>query len=236
MPTKRKSDIKQKQRQSQNVKVIVNLADKKKRKRRAKRRPKATETEVVSFKALPPQIIYPSAPLTFYSSPPEPKSLAESVSEKVKPPPSMLEDIGNIGTEGVGVEILNLPTRGETLAELETPVQIKAEKQPVSLGQSLKNEIPIGLTTGLSASAQSEVPVEPEVVAPAKSRKKRLSNKEYRQQMELEYQTLTGLPVKPIVTNKELKALIYAEKKGQKTRKGIMKIIGVKDNMNTKES
>jgi hypothetical protein len=242
MPKEKKTKQKQKQRQSQSVKVVVNLAEKRKRKRRPKKKA-SPEAELVNYKAFPPQIIYPTAPLVFSQPPPAPVSLARSIDEKVKPPPSMLEDIGNIGTEG-NVEILDLPTRSETLAELETPIPLKDEKKTKTLAQSLKLRLPANMTEGLSTEGDMFAIPEQKVaiITPAmreedlnvkedvqvKEKKKRRSKKQIREDLELEYQTLTGVPVKPIISNKELKALVYAEKKSRETRKGIGKIIGRK--------
>jgi hypothetical protein len=160
MPTKNKErKLKQKQRQSQNVKVIVNLAEKRKRKRKSKPRAKAQEkeAEVVGYKAFPPQIIYPSAPVVFSNfeaKPAPPVTLAQTVTERVRPPAGILEDIGVIGTEGVGVEILDKPTKRETLSELETPVGIKPEKVGIPLAQTLKEKLPSSLTEGLSSEGE----------------------------------------------------------------------------------
>jgi hypothetical protein len=232
MPKEKKTKQKQKQRQSQSVKVVVNLAEKRKRKRRAKKKasPEA-QPELVNYKAFPPQIVYPTAPLVFSQPPPAPISLARSIDEKVKPPPSMLEDIGNIGTEG-NVEILDLPTRSETLAELQTPIPLKDEKKTKTLAQSLKLRLPANMTEGLSTEGDMfAIPEQKEDLnvkedVQVKEKKKRRSKKQIREDLELEYQTLTGVPVKPIISNKELKALVYAEKKSRETRKGIGKIIG----------
>lgn len=131
----KKTTTKQKQKQSQSVKVIVNLPEKKQRRKRT-RKPKQREAEVVDFKAFPPQIIYPSAPLTFYQSPQEaPKSI---LSPPV-PPRSFLEDIGQVGTEG-RVEILELPTKVETLQDLESPVPVRTPRVPISLAEMEKRK------------------------------------------------------------------------------------------------
>lgn len=124
----KKTTTKQKQKQSQSVKVIVNLPEKKQRKKRS-RKPKQREAEIVDFKAFPPQIIYPSAPLTFYQRPPE---VPKSILSPPEPPRSFLEDIGQIGTEG-RVEIIDLPTKVETLQDLESPVPVRTPRIPISL-------------------------------------------------------------------------------------------------------
>jgi hypothetical protein len=194
MPTKNKvQKLKQKQRQSQSVKVVVNLAEKRKRKRKSKPRAKAQEkeAEVVSYKAFPPQIIYPSPPVVFSNFEAKaapPISLAQTVTEKVKQPAGILEDIGNIGTEGVGVEILDRPTKRETLAELQTPVGVNESEQPIpmmirapkkslTLAQTLKEKLPATMTEDLFMP-QPELVVEPmaepivELATPAQPKKK----------------------------------------------------------------
>lgn len=124
----KKTTTKQKQKQSQSVKVIVNLPEKKQRKKRT-RKPKQREAEIVDFKAFPPQIIYPSAPLTFYQRPQE---APKSILSPPEPPRSFLEDIGQVGTEG-RVEIIDLPTKVETLQDLESPVPVRTPRVPISL-------------------------------------------------------------------------------------------------------
>jgi hypothetical protein len=259
MPKEKKTKQKQKQRQSQNVKVIVNLAEKRKRKRRAKKKasPEA-QSEVVNFKAFPPQIVYPTAPLVFSQPPPAPVSLARSIDEKVKPPTSMLEDIGNVGTEG-NVEILDLPTRRETLAELQTPIPLKDEKKTKTLAQSLKLRLPSNMTEGLStegdmfaipeqkmavitpATREEDLNVKedlPEEIVVRKTGKgsrgprgprgPNRSKEQIRQDLEADYEKYTGLLAKPNQSNDELNVLIYAEKRRKDTIKGVEKRVGKK--------
>jgi hypothetical protein len=164
MATKNKErKLKQKQKQSQSVRVVVNLAEKRKRKRRSKPKKKPEEAaEIMNVKPLPPQIIYPSAPVVFSNleaKPAPPMSLAQTVTEKVKTPVGLLEDIGNVGTEG-NVEILDLPTRKETLEELQTPVpatepeperplMIRVPKKKLTLAETLKARLPATMTEDL---------------------------------------------------------------------------------------
>lgn len=222
MPKKskvKKTTQKQKQRQSQNVKVIVNVPEKKQRKKRVKRPPR--ETQGVDFKAFPPQIIYPQQPLTFYPASQTP-SLAKSVSESIPIAPSILEDIGQVGTEG-RVEILSLPSKSQTLEELENLVPIRTPKIPVSLAElAMKTKMPKSISEDVGFGIAPEEVYQEE----KKEKKKRKTKGELRQEMELEYQNLTGTPIKPEVTNKELKALIYAEKNRKRMSKTLGKIMG----------
>jgi len=237
MPTKNKErKLKQKQRQSQNVKVIVNLAEKQKRKRKAKRRAAkeaGIEPSVVGLKAFPPQIIYPSPPVVFSNfeaKPAPPISLAQTVTEQVRPPAGILEDIGNIGTEGVGVEILDKPTKKETLAELETPIGIKPSKIPVPLAQTLKSKLPSSMTEGLSTESDfgisaREVMPEPRfiqtengpvAVPPIKLRKARTAKDIVRDKYRNDYFELTGQKAPIEWNNTDLKKGIDNAKKIKK--------------------
>lgn len=195
MPSKKKSDIKQKQKQSQNVKVIVNLADKKvKRKKRAKRKP-TQKPAVVDFKAFPPQIIYPSAPLTFYNRDVFPESA--SILEKPPVPKSLasgLEDVGNVGTS----EILSAPSKKEALEELQTPVPMEEQKMPLSLG-SLVNitKIPQSFTDMNVLEEQIQSVETPKGNIPKKKKKKVLI-------LEEDEAATFGIPPQPIVTEQPI--------------------------------
>ena len=179
MPKKskvKKTTQKQKQKQSQSISVVVNVPEKKQRKKRVKREPK--QTQGVDFKAFPPQIIYPQQPLTFYPAPQTP-SLAKSVSEPLLVPPSILEDIGQVGTEG-RVEILELAPKSQTLEELESPVSKKQEtripvkediynvpirtpKIPISLSElAMKTKMPtfISEDVGIPEEPLENIPLE----------------------------------------------------------------------------
>jgi hypothetical protein len=230
MPTKNKvQKLKQKQRQSQNVKVIVNLGEKRKRKRKSKPRAKAQEkeAEVVGYKAFPPQIIYPSQPVVFSNfeaKPAPPVTLAQTVTERVRPPAGILEDIGNIGTEGVGVEILDKPTKKETLSELETPVGIKPSKIPVPLAQTLKEKLPSSLTEGLSSEGEFEIgarEVMQELGDVKETRKETVRGKPrpkdvVRKEKEDKYEKVFGERPRAELSNAQIEKEITKEKKERK--------------------
>lgn len=142
---KKQTKQKQKQQQKQTVKVVVNVGEKKKRKS-SKRRPKRAQAEeVVQYKAFPPQIIYQQAPLTFY---PSEQPAARSIMDAPEVPKGLmatvapsLEDVGQVGTEGP-VEILDLPTKRETLSELIEPVsEMKPPIQTYKLQEPLMSQI-----------------------------------------------------------------------------------------------
>jgi hypothetical protein len=198
----------------------------------------------------------------------------------VKEPPKpasqpILEDIGIVGTEGRGVEILDVPSRSEQLSELVEPVKIEPVKKSKSAKSAKSREVeispfsplksfqfsdvypeqnplfvePFGRANILTSNVKEDLPLsatvslkkteelpltaplyaqteEPPAAAPKKARKPPRTQAQVREDLELEYQTLTGLPVKPAITNKELKALIFAEKRRNQTKKGIGRIMG----------
>lgn len=134
MPKKsRRKSIKQtqKQEQRQNISIkIGELPTKKRRRRRPRKGPSAPGGEA-PMRQLPP-VVYQTLPqLTYYNMPSQlsggsitaPAKPATSIVEPVKAKTSILEDVGMIGTEGP-VEILQLPSKRETLKELITPVDI----------------------------------------------------------------------------------------------------------------
>jgi hypothetical protein len=120
---KRKTKITQKQKQSVSQNVVIQLAEKveKKRKRRAKKKPSPTEgvDSLYLQGRQPPNVVYQYSNII----PQEPFATPIPVRQpmKIKENMPVLEDVGTVGTEGA-VEILDLPTKKETLAELETPV------------------------------------------------------------------------------------------------------------------
>jgi len=130
----------EKQEQRQNISIrIGELPTKKPRRRRPRKGPTAPGREA-PIRQLPP-IVYQTLPqLTYYGKPNEMGMLtaeperATSIVEPKKTRTSILEDIGQVGTEG-RVEILDVPTKRETLAELITPVDIPRMKvDPVASG------------------------------------------------------------------------------------------------------
>lgn len=135
MPTKRKTPVKQKQKQTQSVRVVVNLDSKKKGKRKPRKRAQKSAQMPVDYKAFPPQIIYPSEPLTFYNRGVAPQASGLSSLEKVPEPKSMLEDIGTVGTS----EILPSPSKKEQLADIEDVVPLKPASVGITLAQVAKD-------------------------------------------------------------------------------------------------
>lgn len=129
MPKKSRArkSIKQQQKQQQNISIKIGELPTKKRRRRPRKGPSAPGREA-PMRQLPP-VVYQTLPqLTYYgrpnesgvitAEPPKPTSIVEPVKSKT----SILEDIGMIGTEGP-VEIIDVPTKRETLKELITPIE-----------------------------------------------------------------------------------------------------------------
>lgn len=122
-----------------NIQTVVVKVGETKRKRRAKRargakRPSDSDYQI-PMRPLPPvvyQMTNVSPPVggafdytpALFRAPPVSMGLSEKTPMKAMNP--ILEDIGQVGTEG-RVEILSLPSRRETLSELITPVSA-AEK------------------------------------------------------------------------------------------------------------
>jgi hypothetical protein len=120
----------QKQEQRQNINIKIGELPTKKPRRRPRRKPSAPGSEA-PMRQLPP-VVYQTLPqLTYYSMPSQlsggsitaPTKPATSIVEPVKAKTTILEDVGMVGTEGP-VEILDLPTKRETLEELITPVDL----------------------------------------------------------------------------------------------------------------
>jgi len=139
-PTKRSGKI------SKNVvgnvqTVVVKVGETKKRKRaprKPRRKPDASYD--VPMRQLPP-VVYQIPEIrrdnfvpSIFRASPMPTSIMVKEPAKIKQP--ILEDIGQVGTEG-RVEILDLPTRKETMAELITPVSSNVSiLQPPSVQES----------------------------------------------------------------------------------------------------
>lgn len=126
---KRKTKVSEKQKQTQkqsvSQNVVIQLAEKvaKKKRRRAKKKTAPTDgaDSLYLQGRQPPNVVYQytsSVPQEPYSTP-----LPVRQSMKIGQKTPFLEDVGTVGTEGA-VEILDLPTKKETLSELETPVPL----------------------------------------------------------------------------------------------------------------
>ena len=126
---KKKKVISQKQSVKQTVIVKLGEVKRKRAKRSAKpptakRRPPSAAGEIapINLPIVAYQTGYGSFPLMQSTTPsPDPFPFKKSVEEIVKPSMPMFEDVG-VGTEGF-VEILDLPTKAETLADLIEPVR-----------------------------------------------------------------------------------------------------------------
>jgi hypothetical protein len=133
---------KQKQTQKQEQKISIRIGDlKPKRKRRRARRKPKPEEPITPTRSLPP-VVYQTLPqVSYYGQPNKTGSIVatpERVSSMVEPlkaKTTILEDIGMVGTEGP-VEILEKPTKRETLKELITPIDIPTQIiDPVEQGK-----------------------------------------------------------------------------------------------------
>jgi hypothetical protein len=131
-----KKSIKQRQEQQQNITIKIGELKKKKPRRRPRKGPKAPGSEA-PLRQLPP-VVYQTLPQLVGYNPPQPTITAPpkpptSIVAPVKAKTTILEDVG-VGTEGF-VEILERPTKRETLAELITPVDIpRMQIDPVEEG------------------------------------------------------------------------------------------------------
>jgi hypothetical protein len=137
-----KTKQKQKQTQKQNVvqKVVVKLDSsgqkikvKRKRLKRSKKEPEPEQSMLFDeryYRQLPAPVVYQSTtqvplivpsqgPAPAFNPPPQPQMINQPV-----PSTPFLEDLGLIGTEGP-VEILDIPTKAEQLADFITPTALK---------------------------------------------------------------------------------------------------------------
>jgi hypothetical protein len=127
----------QKQEQRQNISIKIGELPVKKRRRRPRKVAKPPGSEA-PMRQLPP-VVYQTLPQLVGYNPPEPTIAAPpkpatSIVAPVKVKTTILEDVGQVGTEGP-VEILELPTKRETLRELITPVDIpRMQVDPVEEG------------------------------------------------------------------------------------------------------
>jgi hypothetical protein len=192
-PKKKQVKQRQKQTQKQSLNVIVNIPEKKATKR--KKRTSQTKVNVVDYKAFPPQIIYPSVPLTMYSQAPQPEAMG--IMSKPPAPRTILEDIGTIGTEG-RVEILDRPTRRESLEELISPVSLKEDKPPVPLAEQIVPPA-TSMTEGLKKKTKEQTIEEKEAEL---------------NMLEAQLFSLTGIPLKKKISKTQLKKMIAEVKRG----------------------
>ena len=125
----KKQKQKQKQKQRQETNINIKIGD------LSKKLSQDSESYVTPSRPLPP-VVYQTLPqLTFYTEPDKfgrviaksNSTSKPSIVSETKPVKTILEDIGSVGTEGL-VEILDKPTKRETLSELIMPV---SKKQPL---------------------------------------------------------------------------------------------------------
>lgn len=256
MPPRRKKPVNASIVKSNVQTVVVKVGDTKKKRRAPRRRRAPAESDAIPMRQLPPVVYQVPAQTTGYVNQPpimrpEPAPVPITQREPPRVSAPILEDIGIVGTEGRGVEIIDVPTKKEQLSELTEPVPKQAKARKVRDVPSAKSETfqfsdvysesnplikqAFGTANILPSNEKEEflpltapnysgdAPSVPPVKAP---RRPPRTQQQVRDDLEAEYQALTGLPVKPAISNKELKALIYAEKRGQKTRKGIGKLMG----------
>jgi len=117
----------------QTVVVKVGETPKKKRRARRKRSPPSSGGDAVPMRQLPPVVYQVPAMITGYTNQPsimQPERVPVPITmkEPVKTSVPILEDIGIVGTEGKGVEIIDVPSKKEQLSELIMPVD-----KPVSI-------------------------------------------------------------------------------------------------------
>jgi hypothetical protein len=121
----KKKDIKQKQKQKQSTNIVIKINNAGRKKTTRKPRKVVAETPM---RQLPP-VVYQTLPqLTFYTTPSPTGSIVappappSSIVSPIPPKTSIMEmqDVG-VGTEGF-VQILDLPSKRETLSGLITPV------------------------------------------------------------------------------------------------------------------
>jgi hypothetical protein len=125
MPRKPKAKKEPTQKQSQRQTIVVNVGEIKPKRRRAKRAPRKPVVEIPTREF--PKTIYQTVPVYIHEDQGRYANLAPIDTttilrrEPVKSRMPILEDLGTIGTEGF-TEILDVPTKRETLSELITPV------------------------------------------------------------------------------------------------------------------
>lgn len=145
------------QRQLQNINIRIGDVLPKKR-RRAPRKRKVAEP-IVPTRQLPP-VVYQTLPqVSYYGKPDKTGAIVakpetpSSIAEPVKSKTSILEDIGMVGTEGP-VEILDKPSKRETLESLIIPVDIPRQIiDPVEHGKPM--DIPLQVTDPVESPALS---------------------------------------------------------------------------------
>ena len=112
----------------QTVVVKVGETPKKKRRARRKRSPPSSGGDAVPMRQLPPVVYQVPAMVTGYTNQPaimQPERVPVPITmrEPVRATVPILEDIGIVGTEGKGSEIIDVLSKNEQLSDLITPVK-----------------------------------------------------------------------------------------------------------------
>jgi hypothetical protein len=154
---------KQTQKQEQKISIRIGDLKPKRKRRRARRKPKPEEP-IMPTRSLPP-VVYQTLPqVSYYGQPNKEGALiatperVSSIVQPLKAKTTILEDIGMVGTEGP-VEILEKPTKRETLKELITPVDIpKMIVDPVEHGRPI--EIPTQIIDPVEHGPPIDIPTQ----------------------------------------------------------------------------
>lgn len=168
MPVKKEASSKKSKKISKsnvgNIQtVIVKVGGDKRKRKSAPRKPRRRpESEYdAPMRQLPPVVYQVSntAPTAFGSGqpaifrPPE-QSSGITVGTQTKVNNPILEDIGQVGTEG-RVEILDLPTKSETLRNLTTPVSIPSSRSIASISSGITQpQKPVSPTPSIFESSR----------------------------------------------------------------------------------
>jgi hypothetical protein len=148
------------QRQLQNINIRIGDVPKvsKKKRRRAPRKRKDAEP-IVPTRQLPP-VVYQTLPqVTYYGTPSKTGSIVakpemlSSIVEPVKTKTTILEDVGMVGTEGP-VEILDKPTKRETLQTLITPI-VRTPEIPLTIVDPVEQGKPFDIPLQVIKPAES---------------------------------------------------------------------------------
>jgi hypothetical protein len=205
MPPKKrlsKSKVNIQKSNVQTVVVKVGEQPKKKRVRRRKQTSRGGEGVEMPFRQLPPVVYQIPSMSTGYTSPLfEPARIPQSIAVKESPKPAsqpILEDIGIVGTEGRGVEIIDVPSKKEQLSELTTPVDLQNEtpimKQSfgkANVLQSVKEKEFLPQVSPVPESPM-QLNVKEDIPVQEKTKMKRKSKREIREDREQDYYMLVG--------------------------------------------
>lgn len=147
MPPRRKKPVNASIVKSNVQTVVVKVGDTKKKRRAPRRRRPPAESDAIPMRQLPPVVYQVPAQTTGYVNQPpimrpEPAPVPITQREPVRIRAPILEDIGIVGTEGRGVEIIDVPTKKEQLSELMTPIRSSPVRE--STTPSITGETAVG--------------------------------------------------------------------------------------------